>query len=148
MAWGYNQSGQLGDGTKGESSKVPVAVSKLSGVTALATAGNGLHTLALLSKGTVMAWGENSAGQLGDGKMESSDVPVAVSGLAGVKAISASGSHSLALNSSGSVFAWGANNDGQLGDGTSTGPEPCGFGSCSTKPIAVNTHARAWHRGR
>jgi Regulator of chromosome condensation (RCC1) repeat len=74
------------------------------------------HSLALLSNGTVMSWGDNDAGQLGDGTKTSSDVPVAVEGLAGVTAISAGSQFNLAVLSNGTVESWGNNNDGQLGD--------------------------------
>ncbi len=95
---------------------MPVAVSGLNGVTAIA-AGLG-HSLALLSNGTVMAWGSNEYGELGDRTKTESDVPVAVSGLSGVTAIAAGGIHSLALLSNGTVMAWGSNVFGELGDGT------------------------------
>jgi len=76
--------------------------------------------LARLSNGTVVAWGDNIDGQLGDGTTASSDVPVPVKGLTGVTAVSAGSLHSLALTSGGRVEAWGSNQDGQLGDGSLT----------------------------
>ena len=60
-------------------------MSGLSGVSAL-SAGNE-DSLALLNNGTVMAWGANSDGQLGNGSTEASDVPVPVSGLTGVSRV-------------------------------------------------------------
>jgi len=117
-AWGDNEHGQLGDGTTGEGNDSPVAVAGLSGVTAVA-AGNG-DGMALLVGGTVMAWGNNGHGQLGDGDKADSDVPVEVTGLSEVGAISAGGYHNLALLSSGNVMAWGDNYRGQLGDGNET----------------------------
>src|SRR5437870_7105008 len=74
--------------------------------------------LALLGDGTVMAWGANFAHQLGNGGTTASDVPVPVSGLSNVRAVSAGREFSLALLSDGTVMAWGANVDGQLGDGS------------------------------
>jgi alpha-tubulin suppressor-like RCC1 family protein len=124
-AWGYNGSGQLGNGTT-TISRVPVAVSELSGVTAVAAGGE--HSLALLSNGTVMAWGSNREGQLGTGNTTSSRVPVAVPGLSGVTAVAAGKEHSLALLSNGTVMAWGGNEEGQLGTGKTTR---------STVPVAV-----------
>jgi alpha-tubulin suppressor-like RCC1 family protein len=125
MAWGDNSSGQLGDGTiPGPSpcrvacSMTPVPVSDLSGITAISAGGG--YSLALLRNGTVMAWGANSSGQLGDGTTTSSEVPVPVSDLSGVTAISAGRRHGLALLRDGTVMAWGDNEDGQLGDGTAT----------------------------
>jgi alpha-tubulin suppressor-like RCC1 family protein len=135
-AWGENESGQLGDGTHTgpgacvfrfgfpreeleelrSCTPTPVLVSGLSGVSA--TAAGSAHSLALMSGGTVMAWGNNDNGQLGGGSTTSSDVPIAVSGLSGVTAISAGDGYSLALLSNGTVMAWGDNQSGQLGDGT------------------------------
>ncbi len=148
MAWGNNGVGQLGNGTTTQSD-VPVVVSELSGVTAIAASEEG-HNLALLSNGTVMAWGRNDDGQLGDGKIIGPEVctessipcsrtPVAVSGLSGVRAIAAGRNYSLALLSNGTVMAWGENTWGQLGDGTTAGPETCAESlPCSATPVAVS----------
>ena len=126
-AWGGGYEGELGNGTT-QNSDLPVAVNGLgSGATAVAAGGE--HSLALLSNGTVMAWGGNRNGQLGDGSTEKSNVPVAVSGLSGVTAVAAGGLHSLALLSNGTVMAWGRNYYGQLGDGTTAN---------SDVPVAVS----------
>ena len=116
LAWGANFSGQLGDGTTDERTS-PVAVAGLTDVVALAA--GYAHTLALKSDdGTVLAWGENFSGQLGDGTTNGRLTPVPVAGLTDVVAVAAGDSHSLALKSDGSAWAWGANYSGQLGDGT------------------------------
>jgi alpha-tubulin suppressor-like RCC1 family protein len=101
-AWGYNYSGQLGNGTTTHSS-MPVQVSGLSGVTAIASSAEGDHSLALLTDGTVRAWGDNTWGQLGNGTTTwptptPTPTPVQVSGLSGVTAIAAGNSHTLALH--------------------------------------------------
>jgi len=117
MAWGRNWSGQLGQGNNTgpelcnsgagiSCSRWPVEVIGLHGVTGISA--NGSRSLAVLSNGTVMAWGE---------------VPEAVSGLKNVTAVSAGDEHSLALLSNGTVKAWGANGSGQLGNGTTTSSE-------------------------
>jgi alpha-tubulin suppressor-like RCC1 family protein len=120
LACGENNFGQLGDGRMRNSSgsSVPVPVSGLSGVRAISASGDA--SLALLDDGTVMAWGFNSDGQLGDGNTVTSDVPVHVLGLSDVVAISAGHRHDLAILGDGAVMAWGQNNTGQLGDGTTT----------------------------
>jgi len=118
-AWGSNGSGELGDGTLiGRS--VPTPVPGLANVIAV-SAGSYYYTpytLALKSDRTVWAWGDNSAGQLGDGTTTSRSRPAQVSGLNDVVEISAGGAYALARKSDGSVWAWGANESGQLGDGT------------------------------
>ena len=126
-AWGINSVGQLGNGTTGNDSAAPVSVHGLGGVTSIAAGFE--HGLALLSDGTVMAWGDNSQGELGNGTITSSDTPVAVSGLSGVTAVAAGGDFSLALLSNGTVMAWGDNSYGELGDGTTTS---------SDTPVAVS----------
>lgn len=118
MAWGANTSGQLGGGTSAEESYVPVKVPGLGEVTAVAA--GGAHSLALLKDGTVMAWGLNGNGQLGDGTNTNRNAPVKVTGLSEVAAVAAGESHSVALLKDGRVMAWGHNQWGQLGDGTYT----------------------------
>jgi alpha-tubulin suppressor-like RCC1 family protein len=127
-AWGLNSSGQLGDGTttgpekcgpkQNACSTSPVEVTGLAGVTAVA--GGSAYSLALLESGSVMAWGNNLHGQLGNGSTTPSDVPVAVKELSEVTAVAAGGQHGLALLKNGTVMAWGSNGFGQLGDGTTT----------------------------
>jgi alpha-tubulin suppressor-like RCC1 family protein len=133
VAWGYNASGQLGDNTTTQRN-VPVAVSTapgvsaLSGKTVIAIAAGYWHTLAMCSDGTVVAWGYNSAGALGDNTTTQRNAPVAVDTAPGVSAlhgktvinVAAGGDHSLALCSDGTMAAWGYNTYGQIGDNTTT----------------------------
>ena len=91
--WGYNGGGDLGDGTSTgpEScgplqegllpycSVVPVQVSGITNAVQATTA-DGV-ACALLVDDRVDCWGYNGQGELGDGTTESSDVPVAVSGI-------------------------------------------------------------------
>jgi alpha-tubulin suppressor-like RCC1 family protein len=116
-SWGDNLGGQLGNGTSILKSNVPVQVSSLTGVIAIAA--GAYHSLALKNDGTVWAWGDNGFGQLGNGtNIVKSNVPVQVSSLTGVIAIAAGAYHSLALKNDGTVWAWGYNNYGQLGNGS------------------------------
>lgn len=116
-AWGNNDHGQLGDGSGILWVNTPVQVSGLTNVIAITGGRN--FSLALLSNGTVWAWGENNHGQLGDGTNTDKHTPIQVPGLTGVVSIAAGGNHSLAVESNGTVWTWGENNHGQLGDGTS-----------------------------
>jgi alpha-tubulin suppressor-like RCC1 family protein len=120
-SWGSDELGQLDNSASEEGgSNVPVPAEGLTGVAAVA-AGAG-HSLALLSTGSVMAWGADSAGELGNGVIKASqESPVPVSGLSGVTAISAGGRDSAAVLGSGSIMAWGSDAWGTLGDGLSGG---------------------------
>ena len=112
--WGYNGDGELGNGGT-TSSTIPVNVSGLgSGVSAIAT--RAYHTCALIAGGVAKCWGYNGYGELGNGGVTSSPVPVNVSGLgAGLTGITVGGYHTCALTSSGAVKCWGRNTEGQLG---------------------------------
>ena len=137
-AWGYNADGQLGNNST-STNRIPIGVcatssssgvcdTYLTGITKLA-AGQ-YHSLALLSNGTVWAWGRNDEGEIGD-NTEDTDRLVAVqvqdgeqttsSGyLEGIIDISAGYYGSSAVANNGIVFGWGDNSYGRLGDGTVT----------------------------
>lgn len=125
--WGNNTSGQLGDNS-GNQSNVPVQVKGLSNTgfltNAIAVAAGAEHSLAILCDGSIVAWGSNSSGQLGNGTNNPGLYPVLVKGLpAGVGAfsIAAGDLHSIAVLEDGTVWAWGENSDGQLGTNSTTG---------------------------
>jgi alpha-tubulin suppressor-like RCC1 family protein len=130
FAWGRNLDGQLGLGAEGSDRTSPVLVPNfgLSRVKAIAAADN--HTLVLLSDGTVLACGNNSNGQLGDGTKTDHSSFAPVQNLIPVKAIATGRRHSLALTTNGVIRAWGDNSDGQLGNGSTTD---------SNLPTTVNT---------
>jgi alpha-tubulin suppressor-like RCC1 family protein len=111
--WGDGTSGQLGPAAAGSWADAPVTVTGLSGVQILA-AGRA-HSVALLDDGTVVAWGDNSRGQLGDGTFVSSSSPVPVLGLVNIVMIASGADHCLALDDVGAVFAWGAGDAAALG---------------------------------
>ena len=79
---------------------------------------------------TLIAWGANHRGQLGNGTTTDSSTPVEVSDLVGVRDTAAGHSYSLALKDDGTVLAWGYNNSGQLGNGTNAN---------STAPVLAET---------
>lgn len=116
--WGYNNHGQLGDGTFTSKSTPTDVTSVNAGVQGL-TAGS-YHTCALTVSGGVKCWGYNVFGQLGDNTAgNDKSIPVDVIGLSsGVKAMTAGVYHTCALLTTGSVKCWGGNSFGQLGDGT------------------------------
>ena len=123
LAWGYNAFGQLGNGTTTESA-VPVKVAVPAGTKIKAVSAGCDWVLALTTTGRVLAWGDNSHGQLGNGTTTSTDTPVtvhiALPGTGRVTSLFAGCGHSLALTTKGKVLAWGYNASGQLGNGTTT----------------------------
>ena len=133
-AWGYNNSGQLGNNSTSYSS-IPVRVrdpanptDASKGLQATQVSGGSQHSLAVGSDGYVYTWGNNGDGQLGNntsGSTKYSSVPVRVRDPAnptdaskGLQATQVSGGsqHSLAVGSDGYVYTWGNNGDGQLGN--------------------------------
>ena len=153
-AWGYNDEGELGDGTTSNST-TPVAVDTtgaLSGKRIAAIAAGQYHTLALCTDGTLAAWGYNNRGQLGNNSTVSSKVPVMIGSsgaLSGktVVAVRASGAHSLALCADGTLAAWGWNHKGQLGvTGVTQSPLPLAVamtGSAVTQIAIGGSHSLA-----
>jgi alpha-tubulin suppressor-like RCC1 family protein len=116
--WGWNTDGNLGDGTYSDRptpTKVgglPVSVTKVSA--------SSDHVCALGADGSLWCWGDNSAGQLGDGTTTPRSVPTAVMGLdQTVTEVAAGSQFTCALKADGSVWCWGSDAHGMLGDGTS-----------------------------
>src|SRR5262249_29148819 len=94
------------------------------------------HSVALCSDGTLVAWGFNRDGELGNNSATNSSIPVLVSAsvvLAGktVTAVAAGLFHSLALCSDGTLTAWGSNSNGKLGNNSTTD---------SNVPVLVSTN--------
>jgi alpha-tubulin suppressor-like RCC1 family protein/ankyrin repeat protein len=144
MSWGDNIGGQLGDNSNTQRNS-PVAVvdsagNPISGISSI-SAGD-YHTLALTTDGKILAWGQNSRGQLGDGGNTSVKTAVYVKDangdpLEGISAISASRLHSMALKDDGTVLAWGYNVYGQLGNNSTVDSSiPVAVVDSSNTPIS------------
>lgn len=125
MIWGGNFAGSLGyGGVNGPEfchegkpcAMTPIAVAGLSG--SISAFGG---PAVVMSNGTVMDWGTNLYGLLGNGTKEETvdaTLPVKVSGISEAVAVASEGGNTrYALMANGTVKAWGSNELGQLGDG-------------------------------
>lgn len=137
-AWGYNNSGRLGDGTSTDRHS-PVPIGGLTGHGGVTTlSGGGDVSAALMADHTLMAWGTNYYGAVGNGitstlgQLTPTEV-VTSTGLTYVKSIATGWDHMVALDQNGHVWTWGQNADGELGNGT------IGVNAFSNVPILVNT---------
>ena len=122
--WGYDdyfgRFGTLESGTSGTSLTTPTKLDWPCGEIRSFAIGD-YFCAALAEDGTVWACGRNWEGQLGNGtENRGSEVPVQVSGLENITAISTRSMHIVALDSSGTLWGWGRNMHGQLGNGTRT----------------------------
>jgi len=96
----------------------PPVVTLIPGIEdARALASSQEHGCAVRADGHVACWGENRAGQLGDGTYESGESPVTVRGLDDAVEVVASSGHTCALRRSGRVACWGSALRGELGAG-------------------------------
>lgn len=139
--FGRNDKGQLGVGTTEAGQTAQLVKTStgapFSGVVSVAAGGS--HSLAAKSDGTVWSWGDNLHGQLGNGEngfynegdiiTAQQNLPIQVSSLSNVIAVSANSNLSLALKRDGTVWSWGGNWNGELGNGTTTD---------SNVPVQVN----------
>jgi uncharacterized protein (TIGR02145 family) len=75
VCWGWNASSQLGDGTV-TNRYVPTPVLSLIAGTITAIATGDSHTCAIKTDGSVLCWGYNGSGQLGDGTNIDKRTPV------------------------------------------------------------------------
>lgn len=75
------------------------------------------HGCAAKANGTVVCWGTNADGRLGDGTTTYRRLPVAVPGVTDAIDVAAGDSFSCALRKGGTVVCWGNAQDGRLGAG-------------------------------
>jgi alpha-tubulin suppressor-like RCC1 family protein len=121
-SWGYNALGAVGDGSTTDA-PTPRQIVLPAAVTSVRLGGGGPRngqTLALLSNGTLWAWGADSYGQLGDGGGTFVTSPKEISTPVPYVSVESCGETSYGIDASGNLWAWGSNRHHQLGNGTTT----------------------------
>ena len=79
----------------------------------------GLHSCSILDNGSLMCWGLNNRGQVGDGTTTDAHTPQLVDlGSGAIVTEVANGyRHTCATLENGSLYCWGQNSEGELGNG-------------------------------
>jgi alpha-tubulin suppressor-like RCC1 family protein len=142
FCWGWNASGQLGDGGS-TTSATPVEVSPtgpLADGAAVTEIAVGWQHSCALADGLPACWGANMGGVLGDGTTTNRATPVAVddSGFDGPVTALATGDYNGCAVASGIAACWGSGAYGRLGTGStasSTTPVPVDVSGALAKAV-------------
>jgi alpha-tubulin suppressor-like RCC1 family protein len=140
LCWGWNNHGELGDGTvctggtylsdnnnpspagcnsqNGRYTPVIVDDSNFPTNSSFISISMGLyHTCGIIDNNDLYCWGYNDNGQLGIGTTDSQNYPTPQFVDSNVIAVSTGDNHACALYESQTIKCWGANTEGQLGTG-------------------------------
>jgi len=124
--WGHNDNGALGNSSAGGTERTPVRVELPPAVTRIQEISiGGWHTCARTDQG-LYCWGTGARGELGDGRLTASNVPVPVPAfpIAGsTTSLSVNGNPTFldatcVVTDASEVHCWGVNTTGRMGDGT------------------------------
>ncbi len=121
VCWGDDRNGEIGDGATSTVPRPPTPVMGLTSVLALSA--HWQHACAILGDASLVCWGSNASGQIGDGTLTNRPSPAAVTGLRNVAAVATGLSHTCAMSAA-AVWCWGSNSQGQLGATSSTSTTP------------------------
>ena len=117
--WGKNSNGQLGNGGT-LNSATPVKVNLGVGRTALSVTAGWGHTCAIVDNRSVMCWGINGYGRLGNGDTVQQETPVYALLPRNASVVTIGDETTCALLDNGSVMCWGRGSLGTIGDGDLT----------------------------
>jgi alpha-tubulin suppressor-like RCC1 family protein len=152
-AWGYNEYGQLGDGTTVFNRNVPKQIGNDNNWQSID--GGERHTVGIKNDGTIWAWGYNTTGYLGDGTTSNKSVPTQIGNESNWKNVSVGYYHTLAIKTDGTLWAWGGNIYGELGTTNyAIGPKLIGgifnwqsIAAGSYHSMAIKTDGTLWACG-
>lgn len=113
--WGSNVDGQLGTPRSLTATHVPQRVPGMSGVVQVAALL--ATTCARFADGTLMCWGNNQRGSIGDGTTSQFSSPVRVAGIGDALDVGTGEFHSCALRSDHTVWCWGSDMAQAIGPG-------------------------------
>ena len=127
--WGNNYNGKLGNGTGGEDgdySAMPICISNidgnaLNGKNIVEVQSENYTIIALDREGKVYTWGDNTFGQLGNGTIGSSNIPICISDIdwnalngKNIVEVQSGADTIVALDNEGKVYTWGRRRTIQL----------------------------------
>jgi alpha-tubulin suppressor-like RCC1 family protein len=139
--WGNNTNAELGIFTDANSKSTPVTTF-FGGSTWKQISAGYRHSLAVRSDGSLLAWGYNGFGQLGNSSTITASTPVfSNSGIGGTlwKQVSAGYLHSAGIQIDGRLWCWGNSAYGQLAGGL-----PFVAVGRRSSPNIVNTGSPRW----
>ena len=137
--WGYNEQGQLGDGTTFDKNRpILINTGAIANKVIVSIACGTYHSMAIDNTGKVYVWGNNLQGQLGNGSTTQQNTPILINtgAIANkvIVSIVCGNFYTMVLDNTGQVYAWGFNAHGQLGNGDTIQ---------QNTPILINTGAIA-----
>jgi alpha-tubulin suppressor-like RCC1 family protein len=135
--WGSDGYGQVGNDAALSNQGLPALVAGGATTWTMVSAGN-THTCGRRNTGRLYCWGEDDAGQIGDGGTAMNrPTPVQVAGnVTTWTTVSVGDDHSCGRRSTGRLYCWGNDNWGELGDG--------GTATDRFAPVQVAGNATTW----
>ncbi len=112
--WGFNDQGQLGDGTL-VNKNVPTQVGIATDWSMVST--GGFFTHAIKTNGSLWGWGDNTFGQIGDSSTSDRLNPVQIGTATDWTNVVGGSYYTAAIKNNQTIWQWGYNNYGQLGLG-------------------------------
>jgi hypothetical protein len=141
--WGDNTYGEIGIGKRVSRVLHPTAIA--TSIPMQSVASGSIYACAIATDGLAYCWGDNSAGQLGDGTAHAHSTPQPVTGGLRFTSLAASRGnsvmdHTCGITTEHAAYCWGANSSGEAGGPAETACIAFGLAAlCNTLPIAVRS---------